>query len=73
VLEQKLDSGHWDISSSQLKQYAADVTGEVRFTAYKPAPLLRSCGVAKGSCAGEPVEVNFSLRSHTPPAGTAGI
>jgi pimeloyl-ACP methyl ester carboxylesterase len=54
VLEQKLDSGHWDISSSQLKQYAADVSGEARFTAFKTPPLLRSCGAVVGSCAGEP-------------------
>jgi putative CocE/NonD family hydrolase len=54
VLEQKLYSGRWNISPSQLKQYAADVSGEARFTAFKTPPLLRSCGAVVGSCAGEP-------------------
>ena len=54
TLEQRLDTGHWDLAPTHVAQRTSDAPGETRFIDYQPPALLRSCGATPGSCPGEP-------------------
>ena len=54
ALEQRLDTGRWQLGMAALAGLAPDAPGERRFTAYRPPELLRACGAKPGSCPGEP-------------------
>jgi len=56
ALDRRIASGRWDdvaVSAPALNRAAVPI-GKARFVTYRPAPMLRPCGAAAGTCRGEP-------------------
>lgn len=55
TLEARLDTGRWRVTPQQMNARGAGIGDAApRFMRHRPAPLLRACGAAPGSCPGEP-------------------